>query len=393
MGNPVIIGAVRTPVGKAKKGNLANYRPDDFASIVIKGLLERIPEIQKEDIDDLILGCAMPEGEQGMNVANISKFTAGLSYKTSAMTINRFCSSGLQALTLANDSIHSNRNELVIAGGVESMSLVPMGGYKFSPNPSLMEEYPEVYLNMGNTAERVADKYNITREEQDRFAYESNMKAVKAIKDDKFKEEIIPIEYEFTEVNSDQKRVTRKIVISKDEGPRADTNTDVLGTLKTPFRLKGSVTAGNSSQMSDGAAVLLVISDKKAKQYDITPLARLVSYSVAGVPPEIMGIGPIEAIPKALKQAKLNLKDIGLIELNEAFAAQSLAVIKELSLDPGIVNVNGGAISLGHPLGATGAILTVKLIHEMKRRNVRYGMVSMCIGGGMGAAGIIENLL
>ena len=392
MENPVIIGAVRTPVGKAKKGNMANYRPDDFASIVIKGLLERVPDIPKEDIDDIILGCAMPEGEQGMNVANIAKFNAGLSHKTSALTINRFCSSGLQALTLANDSILAKRNDIVIAGGVESMSLVPMGGNKFSPNPALMDEYPEVYLNMGNTAERVAEKYNITREEQDRFAYESNMKAVNAIKEDKFKEEVIPVEYEFTEVNSDQKRITKKIVVSKDEGPRADTNTEVLGTLKTPFRLNGSVTAGNSSQMSDGAAVLLVVTEKKAKQYNISPLARLVAYSVAGVPPEIMGIGPIEAIPKALKQANLKLKDIGLVELNEAFAAQSLAIIKELSLDPGIVNVNGGAISLGHPLGATGAILSVKLIHEMKRRNVRFGLISMCIGGGMGAAGIIENL-
>ncbi len=392
MSDPVIVNALRTPIGKAKKGTLVHFRPDDLASVVIKGVVDNTPEVSKEEVDDLILGCAMPEAEQGMNVANIAKFAAGLPYTTSAMTINRFCSSGLQAMVLACDSISSGRSEVVIAGGTESMSMVPMGGNKFSPNPQLTDEYPEVYINMGNTAERVAEKYGITRKEQDEFAFQSNQKACTAIKDKKFHDEIIPIEYDCTSLNSHYKIELKKVKLENDEGPRADTNMEALGKLRPVFKQGGTVTAGNASQMSDGAAVTLIMDSKKAKKLKLKPLARLVTYAVAGVPPEIMGIGPIAAIPKALAQAKLKLSDIGLIELNEAFASQSLAIIKELNINPDIVNVNGGAIALGHPLGATGAVLTVKLINEMKRRKIKYGIVTMCIGGGMGAAGIIENL-
>ncbi len=392
MDEPVIICAARTPVGKANKGTLVNYRPDDLASLVIRGLVEKTPALPTEEIDDVILGCAMPEGEQGMNVANIAKFAAGLPHSVSAMTINRFCCSGLQSIAIANDSIASGRNDVVIAGGTESMSLVPMGGNKFAPNPDLMDDNPETYMNMGNTAERVAEKYGITREEQDRFACESNKRAVAAIKDKKFDDEIIPVEFDYTGLNADLKKETKHITFSTDEGPRANTTMEGLSKLKTVFKKNGTVTAGNSSQMSDGAGAFLLMSRKKAEKLKLTPIARLVAYTVAGVPPGIMGIGPIEAIPKVLEKAKMKLSDIGLIELNEAFASQSLAVIKELKLDPKIVNVNGGAIALGHPLGATGAILSVKLLSEMKRRKVKYGIVSMCIGGGMGAAGIFENL-
>jgi acetyl-CoA acyltransferase len=393
MGESVIVSAVRTPVGRAKKGTLVNYRPDDLASLVIKGLLEKTPDLPKEEIDDVIIGCAMPEGEQGMNVANIAKFVAGLPNVVPAMTVNRFCSSGLQTIAIAHDSIVSGRNKIVIAGGTESMSLVPMGGNKFAPHPGLVDDYPGTYMNMGNTAERVAEKYGVTREEQDRFAYGSNMKAAQAIKDHKFDDEIIPVEFDFNGLNAACKKETRHIKFSMDEGPRSDTTIEALGKLRTAFRSDGTVTAGNSSQMSDGAAVVLIMDREKAEALNLTPLARMITYTVAGVPPEVMGIGPIAAIPKVLKLAGMKLSDIGLIELNEAFASQSLTVIKELKLDPDIVNVNGGAIALGHPLGATGAILTVKLINEMKRRNVRYGMVSMCIGGGMGAAGIFENCM
>lgn len=393
MGEPVIVCAIRTPIGKAKKGTLVNYRPDDLASAVMKGIIAKVPQLPVDKIDDIILGCAMPEAEQGLNVANIAKFAAGIPYTVPAMTINRFCSSGLQAIALAHDSIVSGRNEIVIAGGTESMSMVPMGGNKFSPNPTLLDEHPEAYINMGNTAERVAEQYGITREEQDRFAYESNMKAVKAIKENRFRDEIVPIEYEYTSLNADLKKETKTIRLDTDEGPRADTTMEALGSLKSAFRQNGTVTAGNSSQMSDGAAAVLIMSREKAKELNLKPLARLVTYTVVGVPPEIMGIGPFFAIPRVLKMANLELKDIGLIELNEAFASQSLAVIKELKLNPAIVNVNGGAIALGHPLGATGAVLTVKLINEMKRRKVTYGIVSMCIGGGMGAAAILENIM
>lgn len=392
MDEPVIVSAVRTPVGKAKRGTLAHYRPDDLAAMVIKGILEKTPNLDKEDIDDIILGCAMPEAEQGMNVANIAKFAAGLPYSVPAMTINRFCSSGLQSITIAHDSIASGRNEIVIAGGTESMSMVPMGGNKFAPNPDLVEDYPETYINMGNTAERVAEQYKISREDQDSFAYESNMKASKANDENRFKDEIVPIEYEYTGLTPDLKKDKKTKNLTLDEGPRHDTTIEALAKLKPAFKQKGTVTAGNASQMSDGAAAVLIMTRDKAEKLELPPIARLVSYAVAGVPPEVMGIGPVAAVPKALKQAKLTLKDIGLIELNEAFASQALAVIKELKINPDIVNVNGGAIALGHPLGATGAVLTIKLINEMVRKKVRYGIVTMCIGGGMGAAGIIENL-
>jgi acetyl-CoA acyltransferase len=392
MNNPVVINAVRTPVGRALKGTLVNFRPDDLAAIVIKAIIERTPALKAKDVDDVIMGCAMPEGEQGMNVANISKFAAGLPFTVPAMTINRFCSSGLQSIVIGADSIAAGRNEIVIAGGTESMTMIPMGGHKISPNPDIVDTYPEVYMSMGLTAERVAEKYSIKREDQDRFSYESHMKAVKAIKDKKFDKEIVPIEFDYTSVGKDNKRKTEKVILKMDEGPRADTNMEALTKLKPVFKQDGTVTAGTSSQMSDGAACVLIMSEKRAKALNVKPMARLVGYAVAGVEPELMGIGPVQAIPKVLKQTGIDIKDIGLIELNEAFAAQSLAVIKELKLDPVRINVNGGAIALGHPLGATGAILTVKLLNEMIRKKVKYGMVSMCIGGGMGAAGILENL-
>ncbi|MBF0430063.1 MAG: acetyl-CoA C-acyltransferase [Fibrobacteria bacterium] len=392
MKNPVIVAAVRTPVGKAKRGTLVNYRPDDLAGLVFKAALERTPNLPKEAVDDIVLGCAMPEGEAGMNMANIAKFVGGLPHSVSAYTINRFCSSGLQSIALASDSIAVGRNDVVIAGGTESMSLIPMTGNKLAPNPDLVDNSPEVYFSMGITAERVAEKYKVRREDQDAFAVESHQRAAKAITEKKFESEIVPVEFDYTSIGKDGKKRTDKISFTTDEGPRADTTLEVLAGLKTAFKINGTVTAGNASQMSDGAGCVIVMSEDKAKALKIKPIARLVGYSVAGVPPELMGIGPVEAIPKVLKQVNLELKDIGLIELNEAFASQAIAVINTLKLDPAIVNVNGGAIALGHPLGATGAILTTKLINEMKRRKVKYGMVSMCIGGGMGAAGIIENL-
>lgn len=391
MSDPVIVCGVRTPVGKALKGTLVHYRPDDLAGQVIRGVLERVPAIPKEDVDDVVMGCAMPEAEQGMNMANIAKFVAGLPYTVPAMTINRFCSSGLQSIAIANDSIVAGRNEVVIAGGAESMSFVPLGGMKFAPNPDLVDRSDAFYLSMGHTAERVAEKYGITRQQQDQFSLESHQKALKAIAEGRFKDQVIPVQYEHTSLESG-KRKTKQVILENDEGPRADTNLEALGSLKPAFKANGTVTAGNSSQMSDGAGAVLVMSQERAKKFQCQPAARLKAYAVAGVPPELMGIGPIAAIPKALKQANLTLKDIGLIELNEAFAAQALAVIKDLGIDPATVNVNGGAIALGHPLGATGAILSVKLMNEMMRRKVRFGIVSMCIGGGMGAAGIFELL-
>ncbi|MFH1762319.1 MAG: acetyl-CoA C-acyltransferase [bacterium] len=392
MKNPVIVKCVRTPVGKAIKGSLINLRPDDLAAHVIKAIIKRTEQIKNEDIDDIILGCAMPEGEQGMNVANIAKFRAGLPFTVPAMTINRFCSSGLQSIVLAHDSIAAARNKVVIAGGAESMTMVPMGGNKISPNPDIVDDYPEVYMGMGLTAERVAEKYNITREQQDEFAYNSHMKAVKAIEEKKFDNEIVPIEYEYMEVDAGGKKRKREIELKMDEGPKPDTTVEALSKLKPVFKVNGTVTAGTSSQMSDGAAAILIMEEQTAKTLNIKPLARLAGFAVAGVEPELMGIGPVKAIPKVLISSGLSLKDIGLIELNEAFASQSLAIIKELKLNPSIINVNGGAIALGHPLGATGSILAVKIINEMGRRKVRYGMVTMCIGGGMGAAGIFENL-
>jgi acetyl-CoA acyltransferase len=379
MREAVIVSSVRTAVGKAGKGTLAKTRPDDMAATAIKGALARVPPVEPAMVDDVILGCAMPEAEQGMNVARIASLLAGVPHTAGAMTVNRFCSSGLQAIALACDAITSGRAEVAVAGGTESMSLIPMGGHKVAPNPSLLEHYPDSYLGMGLTAELVAQKYGVDREKADAFSLASHQKAVAAIESGKFKDEIVPL-------------AADSGTFDTDEGPRTDTDMAALGKLKPAFAAAGIVTAGNSSQMSDGAAATVVVSAEKAKQLGLTPIGRLVSYAVAGVPPEIMGIGPIEAIPRALKLAGLTLGDIDLIELNEAFACQALAVIQAVGLDPAKVNVNGGAVALGHPLGCTGAKLTAQILSEMKRRKSRYGIVTMCVGGGMGAAGIFERM-
>ena len=385
MREAVVVSSVRTAVGKAGKGTLRETRPDDMAAAAIKAALERVPALRPELVEDVILGCAMPEAEQGMNVARQASLLAGIPYTASAMTINRFCSSGLQAIALAARAIESGEAEVVVAGGTESMSLVPMGGHKVAPNPTLLERYPDSYLSMGLTAERVAQKYGIDRERSDAFSLRSHQRALRAIAAGKFKDEIVPLT---VNANGDGKTLS----FDTDEGPRKDTDAAALAKLKPAFSPKGIVTAGNASQMSDGAAATIVMSAAKAKELGLTPLARFVTYAVAGVPPEIMGIGPVEAIPKALKQAGLKLADIDLIELNEAFACQALAVMEAAGLDPEKVNVNGGAVALGHPLGCTGAKLTAQILHEMARRNVRYGLVTMCVGGGMGAAGIFERL-
>ncbi len=392
MQDAVIVTAVRTAVGKAKKGTLKDFRPDEMLATVISEAVKRTPNLKLEEIDDVVIGCAFPEGEQGLNVARIASLRAGLPVSVPAMTINRFCSSGLQSIALAAERIKLGYADVIIAGGVESMSMVPMSGNKFSANPYLAENYPEMYISMGLTAERVAEKYQITRQMQDEFALRSHQKAIKAIQEGKFKDEVVPLKVVNKYINGKGEKVVEEKVFDIDEGPRADTSLEKLAQLKPAFKEGGTVTAGNSSQMSDGAAVVIVMSDKKANELGLKPIARFVSYAVAGVPPEIMGIGPVEAIPKALKLAGLKLEDIGLIELNEAFAAQSLAVIKLAGLNEEIINVNGGAIALGHPLGCTGTKLTVSILNEMRRRNVRYGMVTMCIGGGMGAAGIFELL-
>lgn len=392
MYEPVIVDAIRTPIGKADKGSLVNYRPDDLGAIVLKSLVKKLPPLLKEKIDDIIFGCAMPEAEQGLNVANISKFIAGLPHTVSAMTINRFCSSGLQAIAIANDAITVGRNKIAIAGGVESMSMVPLGGHKVSPHPGLIETNPNVYLGMGLTAENVAEHYNISREEQDRFAYESNMKAAKAFEDGKFKDEIVPLEFETVSLDKNFKIKKQQIVLNKDECVRPDTDLQSLSTLNPVFKRDGNVTAASSSKTADGAAAIMLMEKQDSLQFDMKPMARLIAYANVGVQPEIMGIGPIYAIPKALKLANLELSDIGLFEINEAFASQCLAVIKTLKIDKEKVNVNGGALAMGHPLGATGAILTVKIIYEMQRRNIKYGIVSLCVGGGMGVAGIFENM-
>jgi acetyl-CoA acyltransferase len=388
-----IAAAVRTAVGKAPKGTLSTTRPDDLAAIAIKGALDRVPALDPREIEDVILGCAMPEAEQGTNVARIASLRAGLPVEVSAMTINRFCSSGLQAIALAADSIRSGRAHAAIAGGTESMSMIPAGGNKLNANPWLVENYPDSYLSMGLTAENVAKKYGIPREQADAFALASHRKALAAIASGKFSEEIVPVTVTNTAATANPaKPDVRAAEFKTDEGPRADTSAEALARLKPVFHAKGSVTAGNSSQTSDGAAATIVISAQRAKELGIQPIARLLSFATAGCPPEIMGIGPVNAIPKALKLAGLTLDQIDLIELNEAFAAQALAVIQQAGLDPSKVNVNGGAIALGHPLGCTGAKLTATILHELKRRNLRYGLVTMCVGGGMGAAGIFENL-
>ena len=392
MRDAVIVAAVRTPVGKAKRGGLATVRADEMASIVIKELLNRTPQLDPADIDDVILGCSFPEGEQGMNMARLTALNAGLPHTVPGETINRFCSSGVQSIAHAAQAIMSGQIEVAIAGGAESMTQVPMTGYKFSPNLAQAQTNPESFTNMGLTSENVADKYNISREEQDAFAVKSNQKAAKAVSSGVFDDEIIPVEVEVVEVGPDGKPATRKFTVARDEGPRGDSTVEGLARLRAPFKEGGKSTAGNSSQMSDGAAAVIIMSAEKAAALGIKPLARYVAYAVGGVPPEVMGIGPIAAIPKALKLAGLEKDDIDLFELNEAFASQSLAVMRELRLDEEKVNVNGGAIALGHPLGCTGAKLTTQLVYEMARRGSKYGMVTMCIGGGMGAAAIFENL-
>ncbi|HXT75620.1 MAG TPA: acetyl-CoA C-acyltransferase [Candidatus Eisenbacteria bacterium] len=402
MPDAVIVSAVRTPVGRAYKGALRTTRPDDLAALAIKEALARVPAIDAKEIDDVILGCAMPEGEQGMNVARIAALRAGLPVETSAMTINRFCSSGLQAIALAAERIRGGSAEIIVAGGTESMSLVPMGGNKISPNPWLVDNYPDAYINMGLGTENIARKFRIGREQADHFAMESHNKAVAAIAAGNFKDETIPVEVKITAVPNGNgasakskaavKAATQTFAFETDELPRADTSLDALAKLKPAFHMKGTVTAGNSSPMSDGAAAAVIMSEMRAKALGLAPMARFVSYATAGCPPEEFGIGPVFAIPKALKLAGLSLNDMSVIELNEAFAAQSLAVIQQAGLEASRVNPNGGAIALGHPLGCTGAKLTATLIRDLRRKNGRYGMVTMCIGGGMGAAGIFERM-
>src|SRR5690348_200476 len=387
----IIASSVRTPVGRAYKGTLRATRPDELAAVAIKGALERVPQLDTKEIEDVILGCAMPEAEQGMNVARIASLRAGLPVEVSALTINRFCSSGLQAIAMAAERIMAGGAEVIVAGGAESMSMIPMGGNKISPNPWLVEHYPDAYLSMGLTAERVGQKFGITREASDEFALQSHQKALAAIEAGKFADETVPVPVSFTTPNGTKPK-RQEIIFKVDEGPRADTSLDALSALRPAFHLKGMVTAGNSSQMSDGAAAAVVMSAERAKALGIQPMARYVSFATAGYKPEEMGLGPVYAMPKALKLAGLKPEDIGVIELNEAFAAQSLAVIKEAGLNPGRVNPNGGAIALGHPLGCTGAKLTASILRELERRKARYGMVTMCVGGGMGAAGIFENL-
>ena len=387
----VIVSSVRTAVGRAFKGTLRATRPDELGAIAIKGALDRVPQLDAREIEDVILGCAMPEGEQGMNVARIASLRAGLPVEVSALTINRFCSSGLQAIALGADRIATGGAEVIVAGGTESMSMIPMGGNKISPNPWLVDHNPGAYLSMGLTAERVGQRFGITREQADEFSFRSHQRALAAIQAGKFVDEIVPVPVSFTAPNG-AKPKRHEIIFNVDEGPRADTSFEALSGLKPAFHVKGTVTAGNSSQMSDGAAAAVVMSAERAKALGIKPLARYVSFATAGYKPEEMGLGPVFAIPKALKLAGIKLADIEVIELNEAFATQSLAVIQEAGLDPERVNPNGGAIALGHPLGCTGAKLTATVIRELQRRNARYGLVTMCVGGGMGAAGIFERL-
>jgi acetyl-CoA acyltransferase len=392
MKEAVIVSIARTAVGKAPRGTLRNTRPDDMAAGVIQEVIKRVPGLEANAVEDVILGCAMPEAEQGNNVARIASLRAGLPVTCSAMTINRFCSSGLQAIALASERIMAGFAHTMVAGGTETMSMIPMGGFHFSPNPYLMDHYPDSYLSMGLTAERVANRYGISREQADQFALRSHQRALAAIAACRFKDEIAPLEVVEVSLNGKNKPQTRKIVFAVDEGPRRDTSVEALAKLKPAFHAHGTITAGNSSQMSDGAAAAVVMSIERARELGVKPLARFVSFATAGTLPEEMGVGPVYAIPKALKLAGLKLEGIDLIELNEAFAAQALAVIQQAGLDIEKVNVNGGAVALGHPLGCTGAKLTATLLGEMKRRKARYGMVTMCVGGGMGAAGIFENL-
>ncbi|EDL62728.1 acetyl-CoA C-acetyltransferase [Bacillus sp. SG-1] len=389
MREAVIVAGARTPVGKAGKGTLATVRPDDLGALVVKETLKRAGNYEG-NIDDLIIGCAMPEAEQGLNMARNIGGLAGLPHNVPAITINRYCSSGLQSIAYAAEKIMLGHSDTAIAGGAESMSLVPMMGHVVRPNAKLAETAPQYYMSMGHTAEEVAKKFGITREDQDAFAVRSHEKAAKAIAEGRFQDEIVPVDVVLRSVNDQNKVVEKNITFSTDEGVRPGTNQQVLSKLRPVFNVKGSVTAGNSSQTSDGAAAVMVMDREKASSLGLGPMAKFRSFAVAGVPPEIMGVGPVEAIPKALKMAGLQLEDIGLFELNEAFASQSIQVIRQLGLNEEIVNVNGGAIALGHPLGCSGTKLTLSLIHEMKRRNVQFGVVTMCIGGGMGAAGVFE---
>jgi len=391
MKEAVIVSAVRTAVGRAPRGSLRNTRPDDLAGWVVKEALNRAPGVKPEEIDDVVIGCSFPEAEQGLNVARLIAYIAGLPYQVPGQTVNRFCSSGLQAIAIGAEHIMCGFADVIVAGGVESMSMVPMGGNKTVPNLKLIEKYPEGYTAMGVTAENVARKYGISREDQDGFALKSHQKAAAAIKAGRFKDEILPIQTKTQEIAEDGTAKFREIVFDTDEGVRADTTLEALGKLRPAFSVTGSVTPGNSSPLNDGASAVVLMSKEKAKALGLAPMATFRSFAVAGVPPELMGIGPVEAIPKALKFAGLNLSQIDLFELNEAFASQALYICRTLGLDMDKVNVNGGAIALGHALGNSGARLTTTLMHEMKKRNARYGIVSMCIGFGMGAAGVFER--
>ena len=385
--DPVIVAATRTAVGKAKRGTLKSTRPETLAATVIKELLKRAQDLDPHQLDDLIVGCAFPEGEQGMNIARQIGFRAGLPDEIPAETVNRFCSSGVQSIAHAAQAISAGYFDAAIAGGVEVMSMVPMTGYKFSPDQTLADKYPEAYTSMGITAENVSDRYQISREKQDEFALQSNKKAHQAVESGRFDEEIVPLEIEIVTPSG-----TKHITFNRDEGPRGDTSLEVLGKLRPAFKLNGTVTAGNSSQMSDGAAGVIIMSKAKADALKLKPIARFISFAAGGVAPDIMGMGPVAAVPKVMERTGMSLKDIGLIELNEAFAAQAVAVIQELGLNQEITNVNGGAIALGHPLGCTGAKLSVQMIHELRRRDLEFGLVTMCIGGGMGAAAIFQNM-
>jgi acetyl-CoA acyltransferase len=387
-----IVSSVRTAIGKAPRGTLHNVRPDDLGAIAVKGAIERVKGLDPEQIDDVIMGCAFPEGEQGFNLGRIVARRAGLPDSVPGCTVNRFCASGLQTIAMASQAIMTGQAEVIVAGGAESMSLMPMGGNYLSPNPELLENSPNIYITMGLTAENVAREFNISRQEQDQFSLRSHQRALAAIRANRFQAEIVPITVKETVYNNG-KLETIEQVFQIDEGPRADTSLQALASLKPVFHLQGTTTAGNSSQMSDGGSAAVLMSMKMVNQLKVQPLGRLLGYAVSGVAPEIMGIGPVVAVPKVLKQVGLTLDDIGLIELNEAFAGQSLAVIHKLGLNEEIINVNGGAIALGHPLGCTGAKLTATLLQEMQRRDIRYGLITMCVGGGMGAAGVFENLM
>jgi acetyl-CoA acyltransferase len=385
-----IVAAARTAVGKAPNGKIRTVRPDDLAAVAIKGALARVPQLSVEQIEDLVLGCAMPEGSQGMNIARIAAQRAGLPDTAPGVTVNRFCASGLEAIAVAAQRIMSGMADVIIAGGTESMSQVPMGGFKIAPNPCLVDQMPDAYLAMGLTAENLSAKFTVSREDADAFSFESHQKAIAALDAGRFKEECVSVPVREVNLDGNGKRKVTEFSFDADEGPRRDTSLERLAALKPAFGPKGTVTAGNASQRSDGAAAVVLISGEKVKELGVKPLARFVTYAVGGVPPGIMGIGPVEAIPKALKRAGLKIEEMDVIELNEAFACQALAVIRQLSLPRERVNVNGGAVALGHPLGATGAKLTVSILHELKRRNGRYGLVTMCVGGGMGGAGIFE---